>query len=99
MELVGPAVPEKMKLVAQALNIQLKGDESGEQLGKMVAEEICNMMRRMNLKSLKERGYKREDVVSLAPKVIANHLTDFCPVKVTLEVAQHMMERVYDMYQ
>ncbi|MBQ8975572.1 MAG: iron-containing alcohol dehydrogenase [Oscillospiraceae bacterium] len=99
MELVGPAVPDKIKLVAQALNLTLKGDESGEQVGKMVAQEICSMMRRMKLKSLKERGCKREDVIALAPRVIANHLTDFCPVKVTLEVAQHMMERVYDMYQ
>lgn len=99
MELVGPAVPDKIKLVAQALNLELRGDESGEEMGKMVAAEICAMMRRMGLKSLKERGCKREDVIALAPRVIANHLTDFCPVKVTLEVAEHMMERVYDMYQ
>jgi len=99
MELVGPAVPDKIKLVAQALNLNLSGNETGEELGKMVAAEICAMMRRMGLQSLKERGCKREDVVALAPRVIANHLTDFCPVKVTLEVAEHMMERVYDMYQ
>lgn len=99
MELVGPAVPDRIRTVCELLNIKLSGKESGEKMGRMAAEEICNMMRRMELASLKQRGAKREDVIALAPKVLASHLTDFSPVKVTEEVSIKLMERVYDLYQ
>ena len=58
MRISAPAVPEKMRVIADALGIPLKGSESGEQLGDLVAEKIHEMMRALDVKSF-EMGYKR----------------------------------------
>ncbi len=99
MEICGPAVPEKMAKVCKALNVELKGNETGEELGRLAADAICAMMRRMKLKSLKDQGCKREDVIALADQVERNHISSFCPVKITLDVAEKVLGRMYDIYQ
>jgi alcohol dehydrogenase class IV len=96
MAFVAPAVPERMRVIAGAMGLSLTGAESGEQLGKLVADGIRGMMRSMEMKSLRDLGYTREQVVALAPDVVANHLSDFCPIEVTQERAEYVLGRVFD---
>ena len=99
MEFVGSAMPEKMRVIANAMELSLTGNETGEELGLAVAAGIREMMRSMNMPSLKDMGYSREKVISFAPDVAANHLSGYCPVPVTEEVAAQLLARVYDTYQ
>ncbi|NLT13311.1 MAG: iron-containing alcohol dehydrogenase [Clostridiales bacterium] len=99
MRISAPAVPEKMRVIADAMGIPLKGSETGEQLGNLVADKILEMMRALNVKSLKEMGYKREDVLSFVPDVVSSHLSNHCPVKITDEVAYKVLADIYDSYQ
>jgi 1,3-propanediol dehydrogenase len=99
MALVGPAMPDRMAVIASAMGIGVKGHESGEELGRMVADGIRGLMRLMNMKSLKEMGYSREAVCALAPDVMSNHLASYCPVEITEAVARALLEKVYDTYQ
>ena len=57
------------------------------------------MMHQMELKSLKEMGYSREDVLQIAKEGSSSHLSTYCPVPVTYEAALAMAGRMYDMYQ
>jgi alcohol dehydrogenase len=99
MALVAPVMPEKMRVIANAFGTALSGKESGEELGWLVADKIRGIMRAIQLKSLKEMGFRREDVLSLFPDILANHLSDFCPVKITENVANKILADIYDDYQ
>jgi 1,3-propanediol dehydrogenase len=99
MALVGPVMPEKMRVIADALGIGLTGEETGKELGELVAEKIRELMRAVELKSLKAMGFSREEVLSLVPDVVSNHLASYCPVKVTDDVAYGVLADIYDSYQ
>jgi alcohol dehydrogenase class IV len=99
MKISGPAVPAKMRVIADALGVTLKGNESGEQLGILVADKIHELMRAVNMKSLKESGYNREDVISFYPDVSSSHLCNHCPVKIDDAMAKKVLADIYDSYQ
>jgi len=99
MKISGPAVPEKMQTIADALGVKLTGKETGEQLGDLVAGKIRELMRAVGLKSLKEMGFKREDVLSFVPDVVSSHLCNHCPVKIDDAKAKEVLADIYDSYQ
>jgi alcohol dehydrogenase class IV len=99
MKLVAPVVPDKMRAIASAMGVPLTGSESGEELGLLTADAIRALMRAVEIPSLKARGFLREDVLSLAPDVVSNHLASYCPVKITEDVANMLLAEVYDDYQ
>jgi len=99
IRIVAPVMPDTAKVIATALGATLSGEESGEKLGEIIADLIRGIMRKVEIKSLKEAGYTREQVLALAHDVTTNHLSDFCPVKITDEVSTALLERVYDTYQ
>lgn len=99
MRLVAPVVPEKMAIIAKAMDLAVTGNETGKELGDMVAGFIYDLMRKMNFVSLKSMGITREQTVAIAQDVVDNHLSSYCPVEITLEVAQQMLGNIYDNYQ
>jgi 1,3-propanediol dehydrogenase len=98
LALVAPVVPERLRVIAGAMGLPLTGREDGAALGRLVADGVRAMMRRMEVKSLREMGYSRQAITALAPDVVANHLSDFCPVAVTEEVAVRALGAMYDTY-
>ena len=99
LEHAAPAVPKEMRMVAEAMRIPLRGDESGEELGRLCADRIWDLMRKLELKSLKDLGYTREQVLQIAEEGYTSHLSSYCPVPVTREAALAMAGRMYDNYQ
>ncbi len=98
MALVAPAVPERVAVIGSALGIPLTGREEPSKLGSLVADEIRRLMHSMNISPLSSLGYSREQVISLYPDVVSNHLASYCPVKITDDVAKELLARVYDTY-
>lgn len=96
--LVGSVVPERMKEIAEAMEIPLKGDESGEQLGQLCAQWCRDLMHAMKMPSLKEQGFPREKMEEVAHETETSHLSVFCPVKITHERAIAFAYAVYDNY-
>ncbi len=99
MKVIAPAVPEKMAAIADAMGIKLSGKETGNELGDLVAGKIRELMRTVGVKSLKEMGFKREDVLSFVPDVVSNHLSSYCPVEITEDIARECLADIYDGYQ
>ena len=71
----------------------------GLELGNMVADFIYDLMRKMNFVSLKSLGITRDQVVGVAQEVVDSHLSSYCPVTLTLEMAEKLMGDIYDNYQ
>ncbi len=93
-----PAVPEKLRLIAEAMRLPLKGGESGEELAAAVAGGIRGLMRSMDVKSLREQGFDRSRILACANEAAENHLSSYCPVKITPQVAETLLARMYDNY-
>lgn len=98
LEFAAPAVPKEIKMVADAMRIPLTGDESAEVVGSKVAEFVWAMLRKMEVKSLKEMGVSRETILAVAEDASKGHLCCFSPREVTLADAIAMAERMYDNY-
>ena len=99
IRLIAPAVPDKLALIGQAMGLSCTGAESPVQLGEQVAAAVRELMRSCGIKSPREMGFTREQVVSGAPLAFGSGLRFNCPVDITPELAQSAMEGVYDNYQ
>ena len=99
LRLVAPVVPDKMAIVARSMGIPLNGNETGEELGDLVADWIYDLMRRMEFVSLHSMGISREEVVACAKDVAVSHLVAYCPVTINEEIAADVLGRLYDNYQ
>ena len=99
LEYAAPAVPKEIRMVAEAMRIPMTGEETAEQVGHMVADAIWALMRKLEVKSFKELGYTREQVLQIADEGAFSHLSTYCPVPVTKEAALEMAGRIYDHYQ
>jgi 1,3-propanediol dehydrogenase len=98
LALVAPVVPERMRVIAAAMDLPLSGGESGAELGRLVADELRAMMREMDMKPLSALGISRADVTALAQDVVENHLSEYCPVDITYDVAERLLGNIYDTY-
>ena len=55
--------------------------------------------RKLEVPSLKAKGFSREQCLKAAEEGYGSHLSTFCPVPVTREAAEKMAARMYDAYQ
>jgi alcohol dehydrogenase class IV len=97
--LCGPASPERLREIAEAAELPLRGDESGEELGKMTADWCRQLMRSTGIPSLKAQGFDRTAMAEVAKETETSHLSIFSPVPVTHELALEIAFGVYDHYQ
>jgi 1,3-propanediol dehydrogenase len=97
LALTAPALPETSAIIAKAMGASLTGNESGAELGTIIADAVRELMRKTGIKPLSAIA-KRDDVIELAKDAADNHLSSFCPVEVTTEVAAAMLAKVYDNY-
>ena len=95
----GPASPERMREIAEAMELPLRGDESGEKLGRMTADWCYDLMRETKIPSLKAQGFDRALMAEVAKETESSHLSVFSPIKVTHELALDIAFGVYDHYQ
>jgi alcohol dehydrogenase class IV len=99
LEYAAPAVPKEIRMVAEAMGIPLTGKETAEELGAMCARAVWDLMRKLEVPSLKASGFTREQALKAAEEGYASHLSTYCPVPVTREGAERMAARMYDAYQ
>lgn len=98
LEYAAPAVPKEIRMVAEALRIPMNGTESAEEVGGLVADHIRDLMRKLELPSLAEKGYTRNQVLKIAEEGYISHLSSYCPVPVTKEAALELAGKMYDLY-
>ena len=97
--LIAPVVPDKIRLIGEAMGLTFSGGETPAQLGEAVAQAVRDLMRQCGIKSPREMGFTREQVVSGAPLAFESGLRFNCPAEITLEMSRTAMEGIYDHYQ
>ena len=104
LKIMADYVPEEIKKIAEAMRVELTGKETNLEVALKIGDVIHQMMRACKVKSLKEYGATRQQVVDGAPLVVAaRHLWPKCPVYVdkelTVEDAAKFLGDIYDNYQ
>ena len=104
LKIMADYVPEEIKKIAEAMRVELTGKETNLEVSLKIGDVIHQMMKACKVKSLKEYGATRQQVVDGAPLVVAaRHLWPKCPVYVdkelTVEDAAKFLGDIYDNYQ
>ena len=99
MRVIAPASPDRIRTIALAMGLTLTGKETPVELGKMVADAIRGLMRKVGIKTLKEMGVEREKFLGLAADTAGNFLATLCPVKIDEPLAKELLAGMYDNYQ
>ncbi len=101
MKMCAAVVPEKVKMIGQAIGVQFTGSETPEEIGEKTAAATRALMRACGIKSPKEMGLDRQQFVDCYKMAME---IDFglrinCPVEPTAENVKAAYERTYDNYQ
>lgn len=99
LKLMADYVPREIKLIADAMRVELDGKETNLQVAEKIADVIHQMLRNCDVKSLKGYGKDRETVVSGAQLIMDSHLWRNCPAPMDLEKAKKFLGDIYDNYQ
>lgn len=98
LELVAEAVPDKVKLVGEALGVSFAGNETPAQIGKMTGDACRKLMHAVGIKTMKESGFDRDVILSGKTFTAKCDLRHNCPVEITEEVAEKILASAYDDY-
>ncbi len=92
--------PKKIYMIAEVIGIKDTEKISLETTAKLAAEKIRNLMRKLNIKTLKEQGYSREEIVSCAKAAVEKNWFVSCALKpVNVETMAQLLGKMYDDYQ
>lgn len=90
---------EKVKIIGEAMEISFSGLESAGEIGEMVAEAIRRFNRKVQIKSFKELGISRADLLAIAPMVLQDACYQFVPRELEKEEVSTILGDIYDNYQ
>ena len=95
------AAADKVQLVGEAMGLSFTGKETPEEIGDMVADAVRKLMRECGVKSLKETGLTREQVVACTDTCMRLNLglQMFSPVTPTPELVADIYGKCFDNYQ
>lgn len=93
--------PVRVRMVGEAMGVAFVGNETPEEIGKKVADAVRALMRECNVKSIKEMGFTREQLVDCTDTCMRLNLAlqTFAPVKVTPELVSDIYGKSFDNYQ
>lgn len=91
--------PEKVKMIARFLEIPYEETDTPEQVGQKVADGIRAFMRKLDVKSLKDYGVKRDEFVNISGLVMRDNCIPFLPHPLTEDEVKVILGKVYDTYQ
>ncbi len=93
-------IPERTAEIAQALGLDVPAGATGAEIGELCAEKFRSLMKEVGIKSLKERGLSRDEVVACANGAVAKNWFVICALKeITPEVMAKELGDMYDNYQ
>lgn len=101
MKIVTAEVPDKVRVVGEALGVEFAGGETPAKIGEKTAAAVRALMKACNLKSPMEMGLDRDTFIDCCKIAIRIDLglRLNCPVEPTEELIRAAYEQAYDNYQ
>ena len=96
---IGEAVPGLIREISEALEIPYSSKDGDLLIGQRCGDKLRTMMHEMEMKSLKEMGFARDDMIPVSNETLTSHLTEFSPIPSDEKLALEIAYSVYDNYQ
>lgn len=104
LEVIAPAVPEKVRYVAEAFGAEIPADASADQIGKAAYDVIKKLMQRIKLPNLRSFGLSKEELLAVVPEgvqmqqegLIKLFGRETSPVPATRGLVADIVSRAYD---
>ena len=92
-------LPEKVKMIGEAMGLSFDGSESAEQIGTIVTDACIKLMKRVKIPSFKELGYSKDDILSVIDLVMSDIAFMFIPAPIPKDEVLGYLAASYDNYQ
>lgn len=99
IRMAAAVVPDKVRLIGEAMGLTFASDAAVETMESAVIDALCALIRRVGMKSLKEMGYSRDEVIATAQIAANNGMRFSSPMDISLAYTEEMLGWVYDKYQ
>ena len=91
--------PGRTRKIAEALGVTLPIDATAAEVGELTAAQVRNLMKKLEIKSLKEQGITREAAANCAEGAIAHNPFIHCALKpIDTPALQRLIQQIYDNY-
>ena len=104
LEAVAPALPDRVRYIAESFGAVIPADATPEQIGKAAYDAMQNLMKKLKLPNMSELGLKKDELLATLPDLVVSmqqglvnlfgHGT--CPVPATKELITTIISRAYD---
>lgn len=96
--------PDKVRLIGESMGLTIPADASCDEIGTIVADALRKLLRDCGIKSLREIGIKRDELLALAERIsIMEHISGFIETtpgeELTKEGIEALLIDMYDNYQ
>ncbi len=95
VEFIAPVLPDKVKLIAEALGGMVPEGAPPKEIGRIARETIQKVMKAIEMPNLKSLGLAKKDVLAIAPEIMELGLVT-APVAPTLADITTLLERAYE---
>ena len=99
MKFAAKVIPERVKMVGEAMGISFTGDESPEQIGCIVSDECGALMKRVKIPSYKELGISRDDLLEAVDFAMNDACFSSIPAPLSRDEVIEYLGASYDDYQ
>ncbi|WP_333887834.1 iron-containing alcohol dehydrogenase [Clostridium sp.] len=89
---------DRVKIIGEAMGLKFLGEETDEEIGEKVASGIREFSQKIGVKSIKELGIKREELIGIANMVISDVTIGFAPKPITEKEAEKILANIFDNY-
>lgn len=104
LEAIAPAVPEKVRYVAECFGAALPENASAAEIGRAAYEAIRDLMRKIRLPGLSSFGVTKEEILAVVPQGVKAQQDGLVklfgqgtsPVPATIELVSGIISRAYD---
>lgn len=90
--------PDKVKIVGESMGLSFEGNETDKEIGEKVASAIREFIKSINIKSLKELGISKEELIDIAPMIFDDPCYNFVPRELTKDEVVDILVNMYENY-
>jgi alcohol dehydrogenase class IV len=104
LEVIAPAVPDKLKYIVECLGVHIPANASAEEIGKAAYTAVLDLMHKLKMPNLKAFGVEKEELLAVVPDGVVTMQqglvklfgTGTSPVPATKELVTTLVSRAYD---
>ncbi len=97
IKLYSNTMPDRVKVVAKAMMIDIPENVSNEELGNIMYDAMLDFMRRTGYKPLKEWGYTLEQIMNIVPMMPRDIVLAYAPILLSGSKFGAMVKEAYDL--